>query len=153
MKRELKQAAQLLHLVQALEDRERWTLQSLESVRLKEVQALDSHREQRKAAQEVFAHKRQQQGPVTGEQLALQAEFLKWSQKRDALFNTRIESAQKEVDAQRQVLMRATNRKRTIQEMFTRLRQRAAEEKNRRIERAVDEWVIQRREADLEVTQ
>jgi hypothetical protein len=153
MKKELKQAAQLLHLVQALEDRERWTFQSLESLRLKEVRALDSHKDQRKAAQDVFADKRQQQGPVTADELALQADFLHWSQKRDSLFHARIESAQNEVDAQRQVLVHATNRKKTIEEMFARLQRRVTEEKNKRIERAADEWVIQRSEADLGVNQ
>lgn len=142
MKKKQKKCAQLLQLTRALEDRERWALQSLEALRLKEVQALQAHKSERRTAQGVIAQRRRP-GAVAAADLALQAEFLDWSRKQDAWYRPRIEAAESDVDAQRGVLVAAVNRRKTVQEVFTRLSRRIEEQERRKAERSLDERVVQ----------
>ncbi|MFQ5692888.1 MAG: hypothetical protein ACE5IM_07590 [Nitrospinota bacterium] len=143
MKRKLKQSAQLLRLARAVEERERWTLESLEALRWKEVQALQDHRRERRAVLEQFAEERGRPA-VSTERLTGQAEFLQWSRNRDGWFTPRIEAAQSKAAAQRELLLQVVNRRRTVEEVYNRLRRRASEEEGRRVQRAMDEQVTQR---------
>ena len=135
--------SQLLRLTQALEERERWTLQGLEAIRLKEVRTLEAHEDQRRKARETFADRRRE-GSVTSESLAMQAEFLQWSRRRDHWHIDRIEAAASEVDAQREVFLAMMNRRKTTEKVSSQLNLQTARTENRRAERKLDEWVIQR---------
>lgn len=149
MKRALRQTDQLLRLARALEERERWRLGFAENLRRKEVRALEAHVAERRAAQDLFAERRRLEN-LTPSELALQAEFLRWSRERDGWHRPRIEAAQARADAQREALLGAMRRRKTIQEVDARLQRQAADRERRKAERVLDEWVIQRWKSDEE---